>query len=129
MWAFCNFFFRHSTHIGSALAVDNTSAGDSNILTVLYICIFVTGGGYACYFMGMERTSPMQGSLVFFFKPILAPLLAMFILGESISWNMWCGIGLILVASLISMLPTLHILHGLRHLPRHFPHHFGQKKH
>ncbi len=88
-----------------------------NILTVLYICIFVTGGGYACYFMGMERTSPMQGSLVFFFKPILAPLLAMFILGESISWNMWCGIGLILAASLISMIPSLHTLHSIRHLP------------
>ena len=98
-----------------------------NILTVLYICIFVTGGGYACYFMGMERTSPMQGSLVFFFKPILAPLLAMFILGESISLNMWAGIALILVASLISMLPTFHILQGLRHLPKHFPHHFRKK--
>ena len=95
-----------------------------NILTVLYICIFVTGGGYACYFMGMERTSPMQGSLVFFFKPILAPLLAMFILGEAISWNMWVGIALILVASLISMLPTLHALHHIPHLHIHFPHHF-----
>ena len=93
-----------------------------NILTVLYICIFVTGGGYACYFMGMERTSPMQGSLVFFFKPILAPLLAMVALGESISWNMWCGIGLILVASLISMLPTLHILQSVRPLSLHLPH-------
>ena len=95
-----------------------------NILTVLYICIFVTGGGYACYFMGMERTSPMQGSLVFFFKPILAPLLAMLILGESLSWNMWIGIALILVASLISMLPTLHALHHVPHLHIHFPHHF-----
>ena len=98
-----------------------------NILTVLYICIFVTGGGYACYFMGMERTSPMQGSLVFFFKPILAPLLAMFILGESISLNMWAGIGLILVASLISMLPTLHALQNLCHLPCRLPLHSRRK--
>lgn len=95
-----------------------------NFLTVLYICIFVTGGGYACYFMGMERTSPMQGSLVFFFKPVLAPLLAMTVLGESIAWNMWLGIGLILIASFISMLPTFHALHGIRHLHIHFPHHF-----
>ena len=94
-----------------------------NFLTVLYICIFVTGGGYACYFMGMERTSPMQGSLVFFFKPVLAPLLAMAVLGESIAWNMWLGIGLILIASFISMLPTFHLLHGVRHLHIHFPHH------
>jgi len=95
-----------------------------NFLTVLYICIFVTGGGYACYFMGMERTSPMQGSLVFFFKPVLAPLLAMTVLGENIAWNMWLGIGLILIASFISMLPTFHVLHGIRHLHIHFPHHF-----
>ncbi|WP_458400402.1 DMT family transporter [Mailhella sp.] len=96
----------------------------NNFLTVLYICIFVTGGGYACYFMGMERTSPMQGSLVFFFKPVLAPLLAMTVLGENIAWNMWLGIGLILIASFISMLPTFHALHGIRHLHIHFPHHF-----
>lgn len=95
-----------------------------NLLTVLYICIFVTGGGYACFFMGMERTSPMQGSLVFFFKPVLAPLLAMAVLGEAVPWNMWAGIGLILTASLISMLPTFHALHGIRHLHIHFPHHF-----
>lgn len=53
-----------------------------NILNFLYICVFVTAGGYACYFMGMEATSAMQGSLVFFFKPVLAPILAMIVLGE-----------------------------------------------
>lgn len=95
-----------------------------NILTMLYVCIFVTGGGYACYFMGMERTSPMQSSLVFFFKPILAPLFAMLVLDEIIPWNMWAGIGLILTASFISMLPTLHVMHSVRHLHIRFPHHF-----
>ncbi len=95
-----------------------------NILTMLYVCVFVTGGGYACYFMGMERTSPMQSSLVFFFKPILAPIFAMLVLGEAIPWNMWLGIGLILTASFISMLPTLHVMHSVRHLHIHFPHHF-----
>jgi drug/metabolite transporter (DMT)-like permease len=95
-----------------------------NILIMLYVCVFVTGGGYACYFMGMERTSPMQSSLVFFFKPILAPIFAMLVLGEAIPWNMWLGIGLILTASFISMLPTLHVMHSVRHLHIHFPHHF-----
>jgi drug/metabolite transporter (DMT)-like permease len=95
-----------------------------NILIMLYVCVCVTGGGYACYFMGMERTSPMQSSLVFFFKPILAPIFAMLVLGEAIPWNMWLGIGLILTASFISMLPTLHVMHSVRHLHIHFPHHF-----
>lgn len=87
-----------------------------NILNVIYICVFVTAGGYACYFMGMEATSAMQGSLVFFFKPVLAPILAMVILGETIPWNMWLGIILMLVASLISMIPTIQALYSLRPL-------------
>lgn len=78
----------------------------SNILNVIYICVFVTAGGYACHFMGMEATSAIQGSLVFFFKPVLAPILAMIILGEAIPWNMWAGIFLMLTASILSMIPT-----------------------
>ena len=85
-----------------------------NLLNVLYICVFVTAGGYACYFMGMEATSAMQGSLVFFFKPVLAPILAMLILGEEIPWNMWAGIGLMLVASVVSMIPTWETLLSVR---------------
>lgn len=85
-----------------------------NILNVLYICVFVTAGGYACYFMGMEATSAMQGSLVFFFKPVLAPILAMLILGEEIPWNMWAGISLMLVASVISLIPTWETLLAVR---------------
>ena len=85
-----------------------------NLLNVLYICVFVTAGGYACYFMGMEATSAMQGSLVFFFKPVLAPILAMLILGEEIPWNMWAGIGLMLVASVVSMIPTWETLLAVR---------------
>ena len=85
-----------------------------NILNVLYICVFVTAGGYACYFMGMEATSAMQGSLVFFFKPVLAPILAMIVLGEQVPWNMWAGIVLMLTASVISMLPTWQALMAAR---------------
>ena len=86
----------------------------ANILNVLYICVFITAGGYACYFMGMEATSAMQGSLVFFLKPVLAPILAMLLLGEEIPWNMWAGISLMLAASIISMIPTWEALMALR---------------
>lgn len=86
----------------------------ANILNVLYICVFITAGGYACYFMGMEATSAMQGSLVFFLKPVLAPILAMLLLDEEIPWNMWAGISLMLAASIISMIPTWEALMALR---------------
>ena len=91
-----------------------TGYTSENILNVLYICVFVTAGGYACYFMGMEATSAMQGSLVFFFKPVLAPILAMLVLGENIPWNMWLGIALMLVASVVSMIPTWEALIAAR---------------
>lgn len=74
-------------------------------LIMLYICIGVTGGGYVFYFMAMEATSPIKASLVFFFKPALAPVLAMLILNDPMPFNMIAGILLILLGSLVSFLP------------------------
>ena len=91
-----------------------TGYSSENILGVIYVCVFVTAGGYAAYFMGMEATSAMQGSLVFFFKPVLAPILAMIVLGESIPWNMCLGIVLMLIASVVSMIPTWEVLIAAR---------------
>ncbi|MDO4288623.1 MAG: DMT family transporter [Eubacterium sp.] len=78
-----------------------------NILVMLYICIGVTGGGYAFYFMAIEATTPATASLVFFFKPVLSPILALLILGEAIPMNMMAGILLILAGSLCNLLPGL----------------------
>ena len=35
----------------------------SNIPAFLYICVFVTAGGFACHFKGIEMTSPVTGSI------------------------------------------------------------------
>ncbi|MEG0378709.1 MAG: DMT family transporter, partial [Eubacterium sp.] len=78
----------------------------SNIAVMLYICVAVTGGGYAFYFLAMEETSASTASLVFFLKPVLSPIFAMFILGESIPINMVIGIVLILVGSMANLLPA-----------------------
>lgn len=74
---------------------------------MLYICVGVTGAGFACYFMAMEATSPITASLVFFFKPALAPVLALAFLREAIPTSMVVGILFILVGSLVSLVPTL----------------------
>lgn len=73
----------------------------------LYICIAVTGGGFAAYFMAMEYTSPSLASLVFFIKPVLAPVLALFILHENIEPAMLWGIIIIAAGSLVSFVPTI----------------------
>jgi drug/metabolite transporter (DMT)-like permease len=74
---------------------------------VIYICIINSGIGYACYFMAMEKTSAQTTSLVFFFKPILAPILAFVLLHEIIPLNMLLGILFILLGSLSSIVPEL----------------------
>lgn len=78
-----------------------------NILTFLYVAIGITGAGYAFYFLAMEYTSANTASLVFFFKPALAPLLALIILKETIPMNMVVGILFILGGSIASLLPSL----------------------
>lgn len=79
----------------------------ANLPVILHIFIGVTGIGFACYFMSMEVSSAGQTSLVFFFKPALAPLLAFLILHEEIPPLMLLGIGFILCGSLVSLLPAL----------------------
>ncbi len=74
-----------------------------NLLVVLYVYICCTGIGYTCYFLAMERVSAQTVSMVFFFKPVLAPIIAALLLGEAIHGNMILGICLILAGSLISM--------------------------
>lgn len=78
-----------------------------NALYMLYICMGVTGAGYAFYFMAMEATTPMTASMVFFFKPVLAPILAFIILREPIPFNMVVGILLVLAGSLVSLAAAL----------------------
>lgn len=72
---------------------------------LIYIGICVTGFGYAFYFLAMGATSAATASLVFFIKPVLAPLLALIILHDPITVNMVIGIVFILAGSLISFIP------------------------
>lgn len=74
-----------------------------NLLLVLYISIIVTGVGYLCYFMAMEKSSAAYASLVFFVKPAVAPVFAIIILKETITINVVIGIGFILIGSYITM--------------------------
>lgn len=70
----------------------------------LYIAIFVTGLGYAFYFLGIDTMGATKGSFVFFIKPALAPLLALAVLGEALSPAMIGGIALILAGSSVAFI-------------------------
>jgi len=74
----------------------------SNIWEILYLGIFVTGIGYLSYFEGIKRTSAITGSMVFFIKPALAPMLSLAILHEKITLNTGLGIICIVFGAFIS---------------------------
>jgi drug/metabolite transporter (DMT)-like permease len=78
---------------------------DLGVLPIFaYISLFVTGVGYASYFLAIEASSASTASLVFYIKPALAPLLALAILGESIAPTTFAGIALIAAGSTISFI-------------------------
>lgn len=74
-----------------------------NLLLVLYVGIFVTGLGYYCYFMAIKASDASTGSLAFFIKPAIAPVMAVIFLKETILWNTYVGIALILVSSYMNI--------------------------
>lgn len=74
-----------------------------NLLLVLYVGIFVTGLGYFSFFMAIKFSDASTGSLAFFIKPAIAPIIAVIILDETILWNTYIGIGAIIFASYINL--------------------------
>lgn len=78
-----------------------------NLPVVLFVYLGVTGLGFASYFTAMEKTSANTAALVFFFKPVLAPILAFLILHEEIPLHMMIGILFILAGSMTNILPGL----------------------
>ncbi|MFU0832952.1 MAG: EamA family transporter [Oscillospiraceae bacterium] len=79
--------------------------GPSSLPGLAYVGIFVTGCGFAFYFLAIETAGAAKAALVFFCKPVLAPLLSLAILGEAISGKMIIGILLIVIGSFITFLP------------------------
>jgi drug/metabolite transporter (DMT)-like permease len=73
----------------------------ANLAIVLYFGIVITGVGYLLFFLAIKYSNASTTSLTFFLKPAIAPIFAVAILGEVITYNMYIGIALVLVASYI----------------------------
>ena len=73
----------------------------------LFVSIVNTAAGYVFHMLAIEKTSAIHGSLVFFFKPILAPIFALLILGEAITPNIAAGIAMFLACSILGMVPAI----------------------
>ena len=79
----------------------------SALLALLYICCINSAAGFVCHMMAMEKTSAQEASLIFFLKPIIAPIFALIFLKEEIPLNMIVGIVCFLAGSLCAILPVL----------------------
>lgn len=74
-----------------------------NLVIVMYISIFVTGLGYYFYFSAIKNSDATTGSIAFFIKPAIAPVIAVIVLGDQLLWNTYVGIALILIASYLNI--------------------------
>jgi hypothetical protein len=77
------------------------------ILPLIYICVGVTGLGFATYFAAIEALPMSTVSLVFFIKPVLAPIFAFIGLGEVILQKNIIGLLLIVIGSCILYVNSL----------------------
>ncbi len=79
----------------------------SALPALFYICAVVTAGGYVFHMLAVEKTSAREGGLVFFLKPMIAPVLAYIFLKDEITVNMILGIICLLIGSGISIIPDI----------------------
>lgn len=70
---------------------------------VAFCGVAVTGIGYMFYFLSIKLSDAVTGSLAFFIKPAIAPVLAIAILHENVEWNTVAGVILLLAASFITI--------------------------
>lgn len=74
-----------------------------NWLLVLYVGIMVTGLGYFFYFTAIKLSDATTGSIAFFVKPAIAPVFAVTLLHETLMWNTYVGIALLICASFLTL--------------------------
>ncbi len=72
---------------------------------MLYLGIVVTAAGYFFFVKAIALSGPSNASIAFFIKPVLAPLVAFFILKEPITINFIIGVVFILTGSYLKMIP------------------------
>ena len=72
---------------------------------LIYIGAINTGFGFVCHMLAMEKTSAQEASLIFFLKPMLAPVFAFFFLREELTLNIILGIVCFLIGSGTAVIP------------------------
>ncbi|EGQ7972253.1 EamA family transporter [Vibrio parahaemolyticus] len=80
---------------------DNMFSSPTNIMVLGYMALIPMGVGYIAYGFGLRFVTASSANLLTMFEPVIAAVLAVVIVGESIPSIGWMGIVLILVCLLI----------------------------
>lgn len=80
---------------------DNMFSSPTNIMVLGYMALIPMGVGYIAYGFGLRFVKASSANLLTMFEPVVAAVLAVVIVGESIPSIGWMGIVLILVCLLI----------------------------
>jgi drug/metabolite transporter (DMT)-like permease len=67
-------------------------------LWIAYLALFTTGLAYLLYFYGLNKVPIAAGTSLFYLKPVIAPLLAVLALGETLQRHFYIGLAVIFVA-------------------------------
>lgn len=71
-------------------------------LKILYLGVFLSGVAYITYIEGLKILTTSKGAMVFFLKPVIATMLAVVFLGESLNFRTGAGMLLVLSGILIN---------------------------
>jgi drug/metabolite transporter (DMT)-like permease len=71
-------------------------------IKILYLGVFLSGIAYITYMEALKILTASKGSMVFFLKPVVASILAMIFLGESLSLKTVAGMLLVLAGVFIN---------------------------
>ena len=66
---------------------------------LIYLGLAVTGVGYACYFMAIDKGGAIMASIAFFIKPILTPFVTLVINHIVPDWRVFAAVACIMAAS------------------------------
>ena len=80
---------------------DNLFASSMNVMIIGYMALIPMGIGYIAYGFGLRFVTASRANLLTLFEPVIAAVLAVVIVGESISSSGWIGIVLILVCLIL----------------------------
>lgn len=80
---------------------DSMFSSPTNIMVLGYMALIPMGVGYIAYGFGLRFVTASSANLLTMFEPVIAAVLAVVIVGESIPSIGWVGIALILVCLLI----------------------------